>query len=180
MKLHLRMFFTGLLTVALAGFAVPSFAYNWQKVAPKNAGFSADFPGKPVASTNGDKNDTSYFWMYGDKARKLLVLASTSDYNFTPDDADAEMNQDEANFLEGGKGKVLSHKRGKTRGANGKMLPSLDFSFVMASGWKGISKVIVDGSTIYMTVVMWGPDKDGSAVGKRFMASYRLVPRKRP
>ena len=90
------------------------------------------------------------------------------------------MKRDETTFLEGVHGSATSSKQGHTPGANGHMLASLDFTFNTKYDWKGAAKVIVDGQTVYMNVVMWSKGSDASKVRKRFFASYKLLPRTRP
>ena len=169
-----------LLLLALAGLAAPSFAAGWHKFAPKNGGFSAEFPGKPNLVTKGGIGEGSDIWIYGDKQRKFLLLASTSDYFNGHPAAREELQRDEAGFLQEVKGKTLTSKRGHTRGANGKMLPSSAFTFETEAGMRGAAKVILDGDTVYMVVMMWDKNSPLPDVRKRFFASYKLRPRTRP
>ena len=169
-----------LLVAALAVFSVPSFAYDWQTVKPKNGGFSVDFPGAPKLAQKATQDIAAYSWIYGNKEKKFLVLASTSDNYGSHIDADRELQGTEVGFLRQVDGKTTSRKRVKIRGAHGKKLPASIFNFVTSAGWKGLSKVIVDGDTVYITVMMWGPGAHVAAVRKRFLASYKLLPRTRP
>lgn len=185
-----------LLLVALAGCSTPQPAAQqpaapqpaapqpitegWQTVAPENAGFSADFPGTPTKQTQTSSGGVTYVWIYGSKKLRAMVLASTTDYYGAVTDANEMFRQEEKGFLEASKAKATSHKRARMRGANGKMLPAAIFTFTVGNGLTGVSKATMDGNTMYVTVVMWAKGAHAAGLRKRFMSSFKLLPRTRP
>lgn len=169
-----------LLAAALAAFSLPAIAIDWQQLAPENGGFSVDFPGTPKLQTTVDDKSAVYLWLYGNNTHKIIVAASVADYYYTPPGVEDELHGDEVNFLKAMHGTSTSSKRGQTRGANGKMLPSSVFTFETETGMQGVSKVIMDGNTVYMTAVVWSKGADASDVLKRFTSTYKLLPRTKP
>lgn len=169
-----------LLVAALAAFSAPALAYDWQTVAPENAGFSVDLPGVPEHVFRNTKAAANYIWTYGGGKRKFMVMVGTTDFFGAAMDMDVTFRQFELGFLESIKGKETSSKRETVRGANGKQLPTAVFTYDTDNGWQGVLRMVLDGNTLYVTDMAWLKGYDASAVRKRIMASYQLLPRTRP
>lgn len=182
MSLRIRIFKAALLAAAFLGLSIPAFAYDWQKVAPKNGGFSADFPGKPLQLAKAGKDISGHAWIYGDKQQNLIVAVTRIDNYGGHRDANTVMLLEKAKFIRRMNGKQTSSKRASFSGANGNKLPELIYTFipVSGSGMAGICRSIMDGDTLYVVRVMRKKGFDASQVRKRFMASFKLLPRIRP
>ena len=179
MSSRFRLFSIGLLAAVLAVLAAPSFAYDWQKFAPKNAGFSVDVPCKPEFSSRHLKNAVGYAWLCTDEKNQFIVMAGTSDFYGPAVDTNEMFSQFEAGFLDSVKGKETSNKRASFRGADGKKLPASIFTFT-AGDRLGVFEMVMDGNTMYVIDVGWRKGFNVAKVRKRVMTSFKLLPRTRP
>lgn len=153
---------------------------TWTTFSPPGLNFSAQFPSTPTSdppsvdkAADGSVNSTTYVFISRDTS--LICGISVSLYTFTSS-ADAELSADQANFLKGVNGTLLTSQRGVfTQGSQ--KYQELTFTFDMPqSNLRGKSNVIVvmDGNAMhtYMTMAMLPKDATDTSAIDRFLNSF--------
>lgn len=161
--------------------AFPAGMPGWVTAAPDNAGFTAEFPASPQRQVSNKPGVTSTTWRATAPDGNVKVIVGVTDY-WTDIDPQKEIDLDEKNFVEAIAGKSTASKNDPFPAASRKrsLLPSTVFEFQTISGWRGRSRVIVDGNTTYQTVIMWPNTYTAFAALQAFENSFKLLPRTRP
>lgn len=166
----------------LLAFPLPSRPQTaaWTTFSPPGLNFSALFPSTPTSdppsidkAANGSVNSTTYVFISRDT--DLICGVSVSLYTFATS-ADAELSADEANFLKGVNGTLLTSQRGVfTQGSE--KYQQLTFTFDMSqSNLRGRANVIVvfNGTAMhtYMTMAMLPKNATDTSSIDKFLNSF--------